>query len=297
MIDRSHLKIIHALAEHGSLTAAANALFVTQPALSHQIRYLEQKLGIALWEREGRSIRLTQAGELLLSTARQVLPVLEKTENTFKAYAEGKQGLLKIGVECHPCYEWLKTILSEYLLKQPKVDVDIVQKFQFSGIEGLQNHHIDCLITPDKVVHEGLVYSELFDYELVLLVSEMHVLSEQSFIPADRLSDELLMTFPVSQERLDVFTQFLMPAGVAPQHKTIQSLDIMVQMVSLNRGVTVLPDWLAKQYCKQLPTSVVKLGKNGLLKTLFAVMRDGEQSIPYMAEFLRMGKNTKLVVD
>ncbi|SFK05288.1 LysR family transcriptional regulator [Methylophaga sulfidovorans] len=290
MIELTHLKIIQALAEHGSLTAAANALYVTQPALTHQIRYLEQKLEIRLWERQGRKLRLTQAGQLLLRTARQLLPVIEQAENTLQAMADGKQGILKIGVECHPCYEWLKAILADYLVAMPKMDVDIVHKFQFSGLEGLLNHHIDCLVTPDKVEHKDLYYTPLFEYELVLLVANTHSLSKQAYIEPEALESELLMTFPVPHERLDIYTQFLLPANVKPQHKTMESLDIMVQMASLNRGVTVLPDWLAKQYCQEIPASTVRLGQRGVMKTLFAAMRDGEMSVPYMATFLEMGQ-------
>lgn len=290
MIERSHLKIILALAEHGSLTAAANALFVTQPALSHQMRYLEQKLETSLWEREGRRLRLTQAGELLLRVARQLLPVFEQTEQTLRAYADGKQGILRLGVECHPCYEWLKGILAEYLLLMPKMDVDIVHKFQFSGLEGLLNFHIDLLVTPDMVRREGLAYAPLFDYELVLLVANNHRLTNKSYIDADELSGELLLTFPVPEERLDIYTQFLVPAGVSPKHKVMESLDIMIQMAALGRGVTVLPDWLAKQYTQHLPVSILRLGNQGVMKTLYAAMRDGEQQIPYMSRFVELGQ-------
>ena len=290
MIERNHLRIIQALAEHGSLTAAANALFVTQPALSHQIRYLEQKLEVSLWQRQGRKLRLTQAGQLLLRLARQVLPVIEQTENTLKAYADGKQGILRLGVECHPCYEWLKGILAEYLQIMPRMDVDIVHKFQFSGLEGLLNHHIDLLVTPDKVNQTGLNYSPLFDYELVLLVDKQHQLAEKSQVEAEELSSELLLTFPVDHERLDVYTQFLMPAGISPRHKAMESLDIMIQMVALGRGVTVLPDWLARNYTQSLPVTIVKLGKKGVRKTLFAAMRDGEQDTPYMQQFVELGQ-------
>ena len=290
MIERNHLRIIQALAEHGSLTAAANALFVTQPALSHQIRYLEQKLEVSLWQRQGRKLRLTQAGELLLRLARQVLPVLEQTENTLKAYAEGKQGILRLGVECHPCYEWLKGILAEYLVAMPKMDVDIVHKFQFSGLEGLLNYHIDLLVTPDKVNQQGLVYAPLFDYELVLLVASDHLLARHKYVEASDLSSELLLTFPVPHERLDVFSQFLMPAGVKPANKAMESLEIMIQMVALGRGVTVLPDWLAQNYRDYLSVSTVKLGKKGVSKTLFAAMREGEQDTPYMQHFVELGQ-------
>ena len=78
MIEHSHLKIIHALHANGTLTEAANALCLSQSALSHQIRYLEKKLAVRLWEREGRSLRLTQAGKLLLQVAQQILPVYHK---------------------------------------------------------------------------------------------------------------------------------------------------------------------------------------------------------------------------
>lgn len=290
MIERSHLRIIRALAEHGTLTAAANALFVTQPALSHQMRYLEQKMEVSLWERQGRKLRLTQAGELLLRVAQQVLPVLEQTENTLKAYADGKQGILRLGVECHPCYEWLKGILSDYLAMMPKMDVDIVHKFQFSGLQGLLNYHVDLLVTPDKVNQTGLVYAPLFDYELVLLTASDHRFSEEDFVDAERLERELLLTFPVPQERLDIFTQFLMPAGISPQHKSMESLDIMVQMVALGRGITVLPDWLAKHYEQNLPVMSHRLGVNGVRKTLFAAMREEDQTVPYMQSFIALGQ-------
>ncbi len=290
MIERSHLKIIRALADNGSLTAAANALFLTQPALSHQIRYLEKKLDVALWQREGRQLRLTPAGEVLLQTARQVLPVLEQTEKTLQAYGEGKQGVLRIGVECHPCYEWLKGILADFLVALPDMDVDIVNKFQFSGLEGLLNYHVDLLVTPDAVKKQGVVYQPLFDYELVLLVAQSHHLADQKFIVADQLHDETLLTFPVAHERLDIFTQFLLPATINPKAKVIASLDIIVQMVGLSRGVTALPRWLAEEYCQKLPVCIVGLGKSGIMKTLFAAMRQDDVEISYMQRFVSLSK-------
>jgi len=294
MIERSHLTIIQALADNGTLTAAANSLFLTQPALSHQMRYLEKKLEVNLWERDGRLLRLTQSGELLLQVARQLLPVFEQTEKTLQAYGKGRAGILRLGVECHPCYEWLKGILANFLTKMPDMDVDIINKFQFSGLEGLLNHHVDLLVTPDPVKKKGLVYEALFDYELVLLVANDHPLATQSFIKAEQLIDETLITFPVPHERLDIFTQFLMPASISPTTKAIQSLDIMVQMVGLNRGITVLPHWLADDYCAKLPVSSVRLGKSGLHKSLFAAMREEDVSIHYMKTFIELGKQNKL---
>ncbi len=293
MIERAHLRIIQALAENGSLTAAANALFVTQSALSHQIRYLEQKLEVSLWQRDGRKLRLTQSGELLLQVARQVLPVLEQTEQTLQAYSEGRAGILRIGVECHPCYEWLKGVLASYLREMPQMDVDIVHQFQFSGMEGLLNHHIDLLVTPDAIQQSGVIYQPMFDYEQVLLVAESHALSQKKYIEPAMLQQELLLTFPVEHERLDVFTQFLIPAGIQPRSKAMQSMDIMVQLVALQRGVTVLPGWLAAELCQSLPVKAVRLGRSGLAKTLFAAIREADQEVGYLQKFIALGMQSR----
>ncbi|MCG8079664.1 MAG: LysR family transcriptional regulator, partial [Candidatus Thiodiazotropha taylori] len=90
MIELTHLRIVAALQQHGTLTKAANALCLSQSALSHQIRYLEQKLGVEIWVKEGRRLRLTRAGNLLLETAEKVLPVLQQSQRTLKAYADGQ---------------------------------------------------------------------------------------------------------------------------------------------------------------------------------------------------------------
>lgn len=296
MIEISHLKIIRALADNGSLTAAANALFVTQSALSHQMRYLENKLETALWERQGRRLRLTQAGIKLLEAARQVLPVVEQAEETIQAYAAGREGILRLGVECHPCYEWLKTVLADYLAEMPTVDVDIVHQFQFSGLEGLLNQHVDMLVTPDPPDENGLITAPLFDYEQVLLVQENHPLTKRPHVQPVDLKSELLLTFPVSEARLDIFSQFLTPAALRPPHKTLQSIDIMVQMVALGRGVTVLPHWLAQNYTDRLPLRALRLGHNGIHKTLHAVVREKDAEVFYILTFIEMGRRNGVSV-
>ncbi|HFD12971.1 MAG TPA: LysR family transcriptional regulator [Crenotrichaceae bacterium] len=291
MIELSHLRIISALHENGTLTEAANALCLSQSALSHQIRYLEKKLELKLWQREGRGLRLTQAGNLLLQVAQQVLPMMDHAGSTLKAYAAGRQGILRIGVECYPCYEWLTGVIADFLLAMPEVDIDIAHQFQFSGLEGLLNHQFDVLVTPDIISNKTLVYAPLFDYELVLLASKEHLFAGLEMITPEMLATEVLLTFPVPAERLDIFTQFLFPASIAPaQHKQIQSIDIMMQMVVYNRGVCVLPDWLADNYCSKLPVSKVRLGRKGVHKTLFAGMHCYDAEIPYIKRFVRLGQ-------
>lgn len=293
MIEHSHLKIIQALHANGTLTEAANALCLSQPALSHQIGYLEKKLGVALWEREGRSLRLTQAGMLLLETAQQVLPVLTQAEKTLAAYGEGRQGILRIGVECYPCFEWLTGMIGQYMRQMPGIDVDIVQKFQFSGLEGLMNRHIDVLITPDLVRKDNIEYEILAEYQLVLLTAADHLLADLQQITPELLSKETLLTFPVPLERLDILTHFLTPAHLEPEKlKPIESLEIMLQMTALNRGVCVLPEWLADIKNKDLNLKKIQIGDQGLFQKLYLAMREMDKAVSYIREFITVGERT-----
>ncbi|SDW33027.1 LysR family transcriptional regulator [Nitrosomonas oligotropha] len=291
MIEHSHLKIIQALHTNGTLTEAANTLCLSQPALSHQIGYLEKKLGVKLWEREGRSLRLTQAGLLLLETAQQVLPVLAQAEKTLVAYGEGRQGILRIGVECYPCFEWLTGMIGQYMRQMPGIDVDIVQKFQFSGLEGLLNQHIDVLITPDWVKKEKIDYEILAEYQLVLLVSVDHPLADTRFVTPELLCKETLLTFPVPLERLDILTHFLTPAHLEPEKlKQIESLEIMLQMTALNRGVCVLPEWLADIKNKDLQLKKIQIGDQGLFQKLYLAMREADNTVSYIRQFIGVGQ-------
>lgn len=218
MLERTHLEIILAVAQQGSLTAAAKKLHLTQSALSHTVRKLEEQIGLAIWYREGRNLRPTQAGEYLLSVATRLLPQLVHSEQRLRQFAQGERGSLRIGMECHPCYQWLLKIVSPYLAQWTDVDVDVdaKQKFQFGGIGALFAYEIDMLVTPDPLYKLGLTFEPVFDYEQVLVVGAQHPLRGAEYVLPGQLSDETLITYPVAIERLDIYNLFLTPASVAP---------------------------------------------------------------------------------
>lgn len=292
MIERIHLKVVHAVEQHGSLTAAAKELCVTQSALSHTMRKLENNLGTEVWLREGRSLRLTQAGRYLLNISNRVLPLLGHAEDKLRQIAQGERGTLRIGMECHPCYQWLLKVVSPFLDAWPDVDVDVKQKFQFGGVGALLDYEIDLLVTPDPFFRSGLCFNPVFDYEQVLVVPKHHALAARRYVQAEDLRDQVLLTYPVATDRLDIYTQFLNPAGVVPkQHKTSEATDIMLQMVACDRGVAPLPRWLAEEYCTKLPLSVVRLGKDGIAKQIYLGTREGDGDIEYLKAFTDLARS------
>lgn len=296
MIERIHLAIIREVEQQGSLTAAAEKLFLTQSALSHSIKKLEQQLGTDIWLREGRSLRLTQAGQYLLAVANRLLPQLSLAEERLRQFAQGERGTLRIGMECHPCYQWLLKVVSPYLASWPDVDVDVKQKFQFGGIGALFGYEIDMLVTPDPLYKSGLKFVPVFDYEQVLVVSRQHVLAHAEYVRPAQLSSETLITYPVDLDRLDIYSQFLQPAGISPQvHKPIETTDIMLQMVASGRGVAALPRWLVEEYQSRFDVVPVKLGKPGIAKQIYLGIRESEVQIDYVQAFITLaqGKNAE----
>ncbi|MEM5436628.1 LysR family transcriptional regulator [Paraburkholderia diazotrophica] len=295
MLERSHLMVVREVERQGSLTAAADTLNLTQSALSHAVKKLEQQLGTPVWTREGRSMRLTQAGQYLFGLANRMLPQFELAEDRMKQYAQGERGALRIGMECAPCYQWLLKVVSPYLARWPDVDVDVKQRFQFGGIGALIGYEIDVLVTPDPLKKPELRFQPVFDYEQVLVVADEHALADGPYVTPEQLAKEVLITYPVETDRLDIYTQFLTPANVVPRrHKVIETTDIMLQMVASGRGVAALPRWLAEEYAGWMPLTPLQLGKKGIAKQIFLGTRKADDEIEYLSAFVKTARESKL---
>jgi LysR family transcriptional regulator for metE and metH len=291
-IERMHLDILRALAEHGTLTAAAASLHLTQSALSHSMGKLERDLGVPLWRRAGRRLHPTPAGEHMLAAANRIVPQFLHAEERLRQIAAGRRGTLRIGMECHPCYRWLQKIASPYLAAWPAVDMDVKQKFQFGGIGALIGYDIDLLVTPDPMRKAGLRFQPVFDYEQVLAVGPGHPLRAAAYARPGQLADETLITYPVPTDRLDIYTRFLLPAGITPRrHLTIETTDIMLQMVANRRGVAALPRWLLEEHAGTLDLVAVRLGRAGIAKQICLGIRDADAGIEYLTAFIDLARS------
>lgn len=293
MLDRQHLSILREVDRMGSLTAAAERLNVSQSALSHTIRKLEDRYGVAMWEKYGRNLRLTDAGRYILTLAQRVLPQIERAENVLSDYRHGQRGSLKIGMECHPCHQWLMSVTKPYLMDWPDVGLELTTSFAFGGVATLAGYEIDILITPDPIEMAGVQYLPVFDYELVLAVPVDHPLAlKRHAEPADLL-DETLFTYPVPPERLDVFSQFLVPANCRPRHhRNIETTEMMLQLVAAGRGVSAIPDWLVRREAAALGVRAVRIGQSGILKSIHLGLREGDDTVDFIAGFLETSRQT-----
>ena len=291
MIERSHLTILREIERNGTLTAAADRLHLTQSALTHAIKKLEQRTTVKLWNKEGRTLRLTQAGSYLLSVANRLVPQLEYADQVIERFARGEKGVIRIGMECHPCYQWLLKVVTPYIERYPEVDIDVKQQFQFGGMEALLNYDIDVLVTPDPIHQSGVTFKPVLDYQQVLVVSKQHALAKKTQVEPIDLAEEVLYSYPVDIDRLDIYSRFLNPANCRPKkHKSIEATDIMLQLVAAGRGVAALPHWLVNEYADKMAIQAVRLGKTGVSKSIYLGLRDDDQGIEYIKAFVNQAE-------
>ncbi len=287
MLELKHLRTLQALAETGSVSAAAEQLHLTQSALSHQITQLEQQLGSKLFVRKSSPLRLTPAGQVLLTTAKEVLPRIRQCETTLRALASGEQGRLHIGVECHTCFEWLMPVVRAFQRAWPSVDIDIIPSLTHSGLMLLQQGKCDLVITSDPKPHPQRIYAELFRYEQVLVLPLNHPLSRQETVSPEALAEETLICYPVEESRLDVFRYFLHPAGVRPKQLRFSELTLMMlSLVDSGRGVCVLPRWLLNTLNEFEHLPKRRLGEKGLWSHLYAALPRSQADAPAVQDFI-----------
>ncbi len=288
-IEFRHLRTIKAIHEAGGLARAADILNITQSALSHQIKGLEDQAGVELFVRRSKPLKLSAAGMKLLRAAERILPEVAAIEEEFAGLQSGKSGRLHIAIECHACFEWLFPVLEEFRKAWPDVDVDILPGLAFDAMPALEREKVDLVVSSDPEDIDGVDFTPLFDYDPVFVASSQHPLAQKDYVEADDFRGETLITYPVDRTRLDVFSQLLIPAGVSPDTvRQVELTAVILLLVASNRGVAVLPDWVVREVKYSSDYVTRPLTQNGVTRRLYAATRSDETTKPYMSHLIRL---------
>jgi LysR family transcriptional regulator for metE and metH len=290
-IDFRHLRTIRAIHQAGGLARAADLLHITQSALSHQIKGLEDQAGVELFVRRSKPLRLSAAGMRLLRVADKVLPEIEALEAEFDGLRQGSAGRLHIAIECHACFEWLFPVLERFRQNWGDVDVDIRPGLAFDALPALQKEEVDLVVSSDPEDLPGVEFKPLFDYEPLFVAAASHPLASKSYIEAEDLRGETLITYPVDRTRLDVFTELLTPARVEPRAvRQVELTAVILLLVASNRGVAVMPDWVLREQRTHSGYITRPITQDGVTKRLYAAIRAEDGDKPFMAHLLRLAR-------
>jgi len=291
-LEFRHLRTIKAIHDAGGLARAADQLHITQSALSHQIKGLEDQAGVELFVRRSKPMRLSAAGQRLLRLANQVPPQVEATLAEFTGLRDGKAGRMHIAIECHACFEWLFPVLEGFRKSWGEVDVDIRPGLAFDALPALIKEEVDLVVSSDPEELPGVTFIELFDYAPVFVAAAQHPLAAKPFVEAADFRGQTLITYPVERTRLDVFSQLLIPAKVEPAAiRQVELTAVILLLVASNRGVSVLPDWVVREVKYSSDYVTRPLTAEGITRRLYAAIRSEDAEKPFVQELITLARS------
>ena len=288
IIELRHLKTLLALEETGSVSLAAKRVFLTQSALSHQIRALENYYDTPLFERKFSPLRFTPAGERLLQLARDLLPQVAAAERDLARIIEGEAGELRLAVECHTCFDWLMPAMGEFRPMWPQVELDIVSGFQADPVGLLMQHRADLAIVSEAEKQNGIRFRPLFAYEMVGICAKDHPLADKPVWEAEDFIGETLITYPVPDEMLDLLRKVLLPKGINPPRRHSELTIAIIQLVASRRGIAALPYWTVMPYLEKGYVVRRQITSNGLQSELYAAIRAEDADKSYLDNFCQI---------
>ncbi|HSI85093.1 MAG: LysR family transcriptional regulator [Candidatus Methylacidiphilales bacterium] len=288
MIEIRHLRMLEALASTGSLSNAARRLHLSQPAISHQMKDLEDTCGMELFIRKTQPLRLTPAGHRLLEAAYSMIAELERAERDLARIREGKAGRLRIVVECHSCFDWLMPSMDAFRVAWPEVEMDLVSGFHANPVGLLEADVADLVIISRRERAPARVYHPLFRYKVMALVANEHALASKPYVTATDFEQEILVTYPIPDDRLDIVRDVLKPADVNPKRRTTELTVAILQLVASRRGIAAMPSWAVQPFLDRSYVTGVPVGKNGLFSQLYAATTAAGAEAAFMQEFIRI---------
>jgi LysR family transcriptional regulator for metE and metH len=279
---------VKAIVEEGGITKAIDTLHATQSALSHQLKEAEYQLGTKIFLRSKKKLILTKAGEKIYQTAREVLDKISDTEKEIKALIFGETGEIKISTECYSSYHWLPSVMKQFHLLYPNIDLKIVMEATHYPLQKLLDHVLDIAIVSDTLKDANIKYLELFQDEMVMLVSANHPWTKKKFVVAEDFVQEHLLIHSLPLETVTVHQFLLAPAKVSPQKITPLPLtEASVEMVKADMGVMAMANWAVQPYLKSKEIKAIKIGRNGLKRKHYIAILNNRPMPEYFTDFIQ----------
>lgn len=244
-MELRHLRSFIAVAEDLSFTRAATRLHFAQPALSVQIRQLEDDIGAALFDRSRRAIRLTAAGIVLLADARRLLTGLEQTADLVRRTGNGAVGRLTIGFVPSAINEALPPLLRRFGTTHPDVDLDLREMTPDALVRDLHEHRIDLALLYPPFEDASLATAVVAHESFVVALPEDHPLASRASIDVARLRDEPFV-LPARHGMPGLHAQVLdicREAGFTPSavQDDVWLVQTIVGLVAAGVGVAMIP--------------------------------------------------------
>ncbi|TAK78209.1 MAG: DNA-binding transcriptional regulator OxyR [Gammaproteobacteria bacterium] len=244
------LKYLVALADHGHFGKAADACFVSQPALSIQIKKLEENLGVKLLERTNKSVLLTDSGTIIAERARSILNQVEEVRDIAKAAKDPFSGELRIGIIPTLAPYLLPLIFPALVKAFPKISFYLIEEKTAFLIEHLKQGKLHATFLASAMIETNFKSALLFEEEFLLAMPANHALSKRKSIRQHDLDNKDLLLLDeghcLREQALAVCHRL---KATETQHFRATSLETLRHMITAGMGMTLMP----KLACRPSP--------------------------------------------
>lgn len=241
-MELRHLRYFEAVARHSHVTRAAAELHIAQPALSKQISQLEQELGVALFDRVGRNVRLTEAGEALLPHARAVMAQVEAARAEMAERIGLSRGRATVGTPPTVGTQLLPEVLAAFNRRYPGIELRLHEAGVQTLLDLLETGLTDVAVVTLPVEDEHLTVIPLFTEEMVVAVWRDHPLAARESVNIGELKDASWVLSPENYELRETTLKACQAAGFTPRVVLDGGeTDTLLRFVAAGIGVALVP--------------------------------------------------------
>jgi LysR family transcriptional regulator for metE and metH len=287
-VDTRTFELLEAIAADGTLTAASRRLHISQPALSQRLSGFEARLGLPLFERQGRRLVPTRAGRRMIATSGTVLAELRAAERDLDDLRNGRSGVLRFASQCSTNYQWLPPVVQAFSSRWPDVELRIQPAADDDVIGALLADQLDIAVAckNDRRL-DGVMTRPLFDDELVAVVAADHRWAGRDHLRPKDFDGTNLIVFDVYDPARTPALPLPIPPGARPAKVTTTPVvsELVVELVIAHQGVGVLPSWVAAPYVASGRVATVHMSKAPQTRSWYGAWRKGE-SPPHLAAFV-----------
>ena len=263
----SYLKLVKVVAEEGSLSKACERLYLSQPALSHQLKELEDYCKEPVFRRIGKRMILTEIGKTIFEKGKQILDDIENLESEIESVRSKDAVKLTLASSCYTGYYWMPSVIKEFYKLYPNSEVNISHEATDDPLSYIINGQIDLAIVSQKVRDYNLVFTEAFNDQLLLIVPPGHKWEKRKFVKVEEFADEDVIIYP---RPITAFQKLLKTEKVFPKRKLkVQLTEARVEMVKAGLGVSVMANWAIKPFVERKEVIPIKITNKGLHRTWY----------------------------
>lgn len=281
-----HLQMIREVATTGNLTRAADQLFLTQSALSHQLREIEGYFNTQLFIRDKKRMRLTQAGTIVLQAAEKILQEVADTRAKVRTLVDDEAGEIRLCTQCYTSYHWLAGFLREFQLIYPKVDIKVeMEAATQDAVKHLLTNTIDVAITEGDS-NPKFLHTPLFQDEFVAIVSPNHPWVGRDWVELGDFAGQSYIMYNIPDEESENYRMIFKNCRPAKVYK-ITLTEAILEMVKAGLGVAVMPTWVVRPYVQSGQLHTVPITEKRILRTWYAATLKSRQQPIFTDVFVK----------